>query len=143
MIVRATRILHPHGFALNEHEDIRVGAEYLVAGIRIGPLERNFLTFTGAVNAEVSLWPIEMFEVVSDKIPSSWRVAMNEVGESTYLKVDPEPWMRHDFWDEYWEGGWNEAHVEFRAEVDRMLVEEGRAPFYAAGGDDRGSDSPT
>jgi hypothetical protein len=130
VIVRPTRLLHPHGFEMDHHPDIHVGDEYLVAGIALTQDARGLRIFTGAVNAQVGIWPVEMFEVVSAHIPSSWRVAIEHTADYVFMQIDPEPWLRPGFWDDLWAEGFNEANLSFQDEIDRMLVEEGRAAFY-------------
>jgi len=115
---------------MEHHPDIHVGDEYLVAGIVLTRDDRSLRIFTGAVNGQVGLWPVEMFEVVSDHIPSSWRVAIEHTPDYVYMHIDPESWLRPGFWDEFLAEGFNEANLAFQDEIDRMLAEEGRTAFY-------------
>jgi hypothetical protein len=118
---------------MDHHEDMHVGDEYLVADIVLEPDARTLRIFTGAVNAEVSLWPVEMFEPVSDRIPSSWRTRIDASSGAVYMTIEPEPWLRPGFWDDFWAEGFNEANLQFRDEIDRMRIEEDLEPFYGGG----------
>src|SRR5262249_26108791 len=109
------------------------GDTYLVAGIVLTQEARMLRIFTGTVNSEVSLWPVEMFEVVSSHLPSTWRVAIEHTNDYVFVQVGPEAWLRPEFWDDLFAEGFNEANLQCRDEIDRMLEEEGRDHFYGGG----------
>lgn len=127
MIVRATRLLHPHGYELESHDLLRVGGEYLVLGIEVRPKGTDVRILDQVQpRLDSSTWPVEMFEVVSARIPTSWRVAIQVVQEKTYVYVEPEKWLRPGFFEDYYADPpvGTEAREQFREDVFQMMLEE-------------------
>jgi hypothetical protein len=73
---------------------------------------------------EAGLFQAEMFEVVSNVIPTTWRISL-ERDEDAYVKLGPEPFLREGFFDQYWGEGESRAIVdEFDDEVRKILHED-------------------
>jgi hypothetical protein len=127
MIVRPTRLLHPHGYELESHQRLRVGDEYLVLGIEIRP-KGTALRILDEVQPSLdsSLWPVEMFEIVSARIPTSWRVAIRIVQDKTFLYVEPEKWLAPGFFEDFYADPpiGKKAREQFREDVLQMMLEE-------------------
>ena len=123
MIVRVAKILQPDGTELEFHPAVRIGKDYLVVGLNIGPV-RRLLRIHDDYGGP-SLWPLEMFEVISPHIPSSWNAGIGSIDEATYLTVGPSVWARKSFWDEYFDDE-PRAVADYTNEVERMLTEDRR-----------------
>lgn len=120
MIVRVVKILQTDGTELEFHPAVCIGQSYLVVGFNIGPVNR--LLRIHDEYGGPSLWPLEMFEVISSRILSPWDANISSVDLATHLTVGPTVWARRSFWTEYFDDD-PDATAEYKSEVDRMLAE--------------------
>ncbi|MBO2454542.1 hypothetical protein J4573_46165 [Actinomadura barringtoniae] len=107
MIVRCVRILGTaSGKPLKEHPSIQVGAEYPVLEIIASHHGVKFRIFNPKIDHQHkivghALWGAGMFEIVSDRIPSSWTAKVHPNGS---LILSLPAWHGEEFWDEFFDG---------------------------------------
>jgi hypothetical protein len=72
-----------------------------------------------------ALWRSSMFELVSDAMPSNWRVALGGEDSPGYLRIGPTSWLREGFWDDIfdWSPGSEEAREDYSRELAIILAE--------------------
>jgi hypothetical protein len=125
LIVRAQTILHTNGLELEHHPAVRIGCEYLVVGIIVRPCG-NLLRIHDDYGGP-SVWPIEMFEVSTSRLPPGWEAHLRMLGNEYYLSIGPGTWLRSGFWDAF-DNDAKEAVAEYGREVDHMLRDENFTP---------------
>ena len=110
---------------------VRVGREYHVLAIHArgdsAVVDFMIVDDTGDQRLASSL----MFSVVSDRIPSCWRVRLREEGGVT---LAPEEWLEKGFWDKYYHDDFEagqRARETFRRMVEDMEAEDPRPPTDA------------
>ncbi|BEK91185.1 hypothetical protein NSK11_contig00198-0006 [Nocardia seriolae] len=98
MHIKCTKIISPiDGSSMDSHPSIRIGAEYPLLSVSIGPsrgLQLQILTDEGP-----SFWNGEMFETVSNDIPDGWILQLSEGS----LKIGPKEFLRPGFWESYFD----------------------------------------
>jgi len=105
MIVRVVKIVNPLGGAVAEHPSLRVGADYLVLDIYVNRRSQmiRVLDDEGGIPGT---WPIEMFEVRSPRLSSTWGAAIDHYEGGAALHLGPVPWLRPGFWPDYVDRAW-------------------------------------
>lgn len=127
MIVRATRLINVAGEEVPHIRGVTIGHDYLVLEIWVDPLLRK-IRILDEDGGSPSLWPLDMFEVVSPRISANWGAAIKTVDGRTYLDLAPVAWLRPGFWQDYFDRGWEGAIKEFDRAVAEMAAEEGLPP---------------
>ena len=118
------------------------GAEYVVLAVSATPRAADPLTFMvhrpdkGAW--DWAWWPIELFEVVSNTLPSNWIYSHDEYG----FDLMPAAWRRPGHWDDLdpseldsrphdvQQAAMRRAWADYLSERDKILKEAGRPPGY-------------
>lgn len=77
---------------------LEVGEEYFVSAIRI---LNNYVYYDIDFSSKFLLFPNRMFEVLSNTVPSIWRVKVFDEGE---ILIGPELFFEEYFYDNYSEG---------------------------------------
>lgn len=78
---------------------LKYGVEYHVVSIEIFTDESCFRIFTEEKSP--ALFDVKLFEIVSDHIPSNWRIHYDLEGQ--YFHLCPKSWAVDDFWVRYFD----------------------------------------
>lgn len=78
---------------------LKVGDVYQVLMILIEPT-RTMLRLVGGTPTP-ALFQLDMFEVASNIVPTTWVVSQLKPG---FLTLGPEQWVRPGFWEAYFDG---------------------------------------
>jgi hypothetical protein len=108
VIVRCVQIISPTtGRVVEDHPAVRVGREYLALEILVEHGEGRHRVLLRVLDEQRedlepygghSLWSAEMFETVSDRIPSCWA---SRLGDGR-LTMSPAAWQRSGFWEDFY-----------------------------------------
>jgi len=117
------------GDELITHPAIVVGEQYVVLTLYASP-KSDVMLRVYAVQPEFrdphpgppALWRSQMFELLSNTIPSNWRAAIDPTGS---VRLEPESWLRPGFWQDLdeWSPMSEAARREFETELQLMLSE--------------------
>ena len=127
MLVRCIQILEPpfrDGTPIATHPRIAVGETYLVLGIGADQYGVDYIVETDP-RERPGAWPVEMFQIVDGRIPSSWAVGLD--GE--ILRIWPRSWLAPGFWNakmdepETTREERRAAYAEYRRQVELMRQE--------------------
>lgn len=108
------------------YEDLTVGKEYIVLAIEFyDRVESTFSEFMGIFivyrlksdNGVVIPFPSNLFEITSNKLPSSW-VSYQRIKEE--YSILPKEWACDYFWDNYYNDN-NDAIQAFEREEQLIL----------------------
>lgn len=118
MIVRCVRLINEVTGEFEESSPwATVGKTYVVLAISMTPDQPVRFRLIGDDAGTPVLFDSRMFELVSDEIPSSWRVDLVADG---FVEMAPSSWLRQGFWDDYFDVD-PAARREFEAEATAML----------------------
>jgi len=98
MKVRCVGLLDSRGKPVERSAWAKLGSVYRVLSIWVEP-GQILLRLVGEEPAP-ALFEAEMFEVVSNAIPSAWVITMPKPG---CLSIGPARWSRPGFWEEYFD----------------------------------------
>lgn len=124
MIVRPTKIVDITGNEVASHPAVEIGRDYLVLSLSVSD-ERQNVRILSAHDGQPALWPLAMFELVSEKISRTWSASIRHIEGGSHLILAPVEWHRPDFWDDYWDRRWEGAGEAFDRAVAAMAAEEG------------------
>ena len=102
---------------------LTIGKEYLVLGIYVPFEEIPKFRLLGDDGATPALHDASQFEVVSNFLPSSWKIY---IGSQKLLSIEPESWLTPEFWEAYFNFD-PEARATFDKEHKRMVEEQAAA----------------
>lgn len=126
MRVRCIRLIETaganRGASLAEHPHLKVGDEFIVSAILFDPQASDpWKLGLQVINRRGSptWWPAEMFETVSNRIPSNWTIQLWDDGS---LHLAPDDWLQPGFWEACFDGEL-EAVAAYRRER-AVIVEE-------------------
>jgi hypothetical protein len=133
VIVRCNQIIDPLGAKVKEHPAISVGEQYVVLTVYASRADTSLRVYSVRPEARdphpgpPAQWSSEMFEVLSNDIPSNWRAEITETGA---IRLEPEPWLRPGFWQDLidWSPLSEAATIDYERELQVMLAEAGLAP---------------
>jgi hypothetical protein len=124
--VRCVRIISVTGDELTEHPNVTIGKEYIVFAIHFPQGHPQLVVQLDKDEERGTQWPVEMFEIVDNRIPPNWAVTIDpEDG----LIVGPSSWLRRGFWDDFHSSGparraeRRQAHEDYRRERAIVLGE--------------------
>lgn len=127
MRVRCVKVVNSRGDELADNSSIGRGREYTVLSIAGSPSSGVTFRIHGDDDRQPYIYRADMFEVVRSELPSTWRCAIGTPNAPGYVQLAPEPWLRPGFWDDYWDEQLPEAIDIFRAEAQKILLEDGAA----------------
>jgi hypothetical protein len=119
VIVRCVKIIRPGtSTVVSEHPGVRIGEEYPVLEVFAARPHVLFrLPDRSARRDEIDspgLWDADMFEIVSDRMPTCWVTALND----GRLTLAPQEWQRPGLWDDFFD------HLpDAVAEYDRLKAQ--------------------
>ena len=99
MKVRCIKLLDSRGLAAGRSAWVKIGSIYHVLSIWIEP-GRSKLRLIGE-EVTPALFELEMFEVVSSRIPPTWVAASPKPG---CLAFAPVEWSAPGFWESFFDG---------------------------------------
>lgn len=102
MRVRCIRLEKVAGEELAEHPAIAIGREYIVFAIHFPHGHAQFVVDKDNDEGRTTQWPVDIFEIVDDRIPSNWAVTIDH---EDGLIIGPRPWLRSRFWDDFQSSG--------------------------------------
>jgi hypothetical protein len=123
MKVRCERIFYPPtGQPRREvasHRSISIGEEYVVLSINADAHRGVTLQLVTRPNQNPSLWSADMFVVTDPRLPSNWRVQMEDG-----MNLAPAAWQEPSFWEGFWEADavTPEERRAIRASYERGLA---------------------
>ena len=62
--------------------------------------DKWLLRLVGDDPTGLALFRLEEFEIVTSKVPATWRIGWNKNG---FLTLSPEAWGRLGFWEQYYD----------------------------------------
>lgn len=100
---------------------LTIGKEYLVIALEINSEKRLFYRILNDdPRGDSALYESSQFKIVSDIIPSNWRVTQHEAGTITF---SPSAWRVLGFWEDFYEYN-PEAKKIYDKELKIILDEE-------------------
>jgi hypothetical protein len=106
---------------------LSVGAEYVVLAISVSRRGIDLLLLDD--QAQRPGWhPAGDFDLVSDSIPSNWKVQVGVGGSVDSLEIAPAAWLEPRFFVDYWgddPGAAKAADEIFQRELATILIESG------------------
>src|SRR4051812_6793245 len=115
MKVKCIQIFSSNSTVVDGSSWLKVGGIYHVLGILVGR-DRTRLRLVGEESLP-ALFELEMFEIVSSKIPRTWVIASPTSGS---LVVQPAAWMQTAFWEQFYDGN-REAAACFATERTKIV----------------------
>jgi hypothetical protein len=100
---------------------LKEGGEYIVLEIHIAQEGAKYRLFEGEGKSP-GMYPIHLFDIVSNKIPSSWITATGRT-RGFYLAITPERWTERGFWENYFNQD-PTAEKIFEEEKQKMFTED-------------------
>lgn len=112
------------GESVRRVRDMVVGQEYVVLTVTARPGGEISLRVNDSEHSP-RLWPSDLFETVSDRIPSCWtcEVRGDDILGDGIVELAPKAWQRPDFWLDYYDDV-PSAVAEFEAARALILAEE-------------------
>lgn len=96
MKVRCIRILGPDGAPQDKSPWLTIGAIYDVLTVELDRGGQWLVRVIGDARSEVALFPIESFEITSQRLPSSWVASFSSGG---FFQLAPPAWLSPEFWE--------------------------------------------
>jgi hypothetical protein len=70
-------------------------------------------------------WDAALFDLLSDYIPSTWRVQLGSATDPGFFQVGPRTFLRPGFFEDFWaDAASHEIREEFDREVELIMREE-------------------
>lgn len=102
------------------HACLTVGKEYVVLAIMASDTKGvRFLVLDDKLQ-QPGWHPASEFDLVSDEVPSNWRVEVGASGTPGYVRIAPGPWLEPSFFNDYWGDG-DVAAIAAQETFDREL----------------------
>jgi hypothetical protein len=98
MKVRCVKLLDSRDQPVDHSPWANLGAVYNVLSIWVEPGHTRYRIL--GEQSPPGLFSPDMFEIVSSVIPNTWRIGSPKPG---CLSLEPEPWMRPGFWEEFYD----------------------------------------
>jgi hypothetical protein len=90
--------LHGSGF-------LTLGAEYVVLSVEASPREGVRFRILDDYGSTPALHAAAEFDLVSDAVPSNWRVAVGVGGSAAAFELAPAAWLEPTFWIDFFGDG--------------------------------------
>lgn len=85
---------------------LTVGSEYVVLAVVVAEGAYHKLMLLDDRTSRPTLYSASHFDLVSDDVPSTWRVRIGgSTGSAGYLMIAPGPWLEPGFFEEFWGDG--------------------------------------
>ena len=84
---------------------LTVGAEYVVLAVEATPSEGVQFGILDDESSTPGLHNAAEFDLVSDHVPSNWRIAVGAGGSPAAFELAPEPWLEPRFWLDFFGDG--------------------------------------
>jgi hypothetical protein len=105
---------------------LTVGGGYVVLAINVEQSDRHDFMLLDDRTQRPGWYPSSDFDLVSDEVPSNWRIAVGGLGSANSLTVAPALWLEPGFLEDYWDDGGVAtvaAHGVFDRELQLILRE--------------------
>lgn len=100
---------------------LTVGAEYVVLAVEASPSEGVRFRILDDRGSTPGLHYAAEFDLVSDNVPSNWRIAVGVGGSSAAFELAPEPWLQPTYWVDFFGDG-DAATIAARDAFQRELA---------------------
>jgi hypothetical protein len=84
---------------------LTVGAEYVVLSVQASPRQGVHFRIVDDDGSSPGLYEAEKFDLVSDSVPSNWRIAVGVGGSAAAFELAPEAWLEPRFWLDFFGDG--------------------------------------
>lgn len=118
MKVRCVKLLDTRGNPQTHSAWLTLGKIYHVLSVVLGARGIWLLRLVGDTVPGVGLFPLQQFEIVSSRVPSSWIITWNSNG---VFELTTEAWNQPGFWERYFEH--DAAAIRVFEEQRKMIVE--------------------
>lgn len=105
---------------------LTVGAEYVVLSVEVSPREGVRFRIQSDDGLTPALHEAAEFDLVSDAVPSNWRIAVGAGGSTAAFELAPAEWLEPGFWSDFFGDGdvaAIAAHDVFRRECAVIVAE--------------------
>jgi len=103
------------------HGALDVGGEYVVLAITINKGFGHRFFVLDKFDSP-SWFSVEHFDLVSDEVPSNWRIKVGDnVGSATSLRIAPESWLAPGFLEDFFGDG-DTAALAAQSAFERELA---------------------
>ena len=119
------RYLGPDKTPPSQRPFLTYGAIYVVLAIEILKGNVDF-RIMGDDGTGPVLHRSTLFDLVSDEVPSNWRIRLGAGGSPGAVDIAPEPWLDDGFWEDYFSDGGVAAVAAqeiFRREAEKIISE--------------------
>lgn len=99
---------------------LTIGQDYVVVAIIATAGEYHHLMLLDDQTHQPTVYPSSHFDLVSDEVPSAWKVRVGGTGNPGHLMVAPQEWLEPGFFENYWGDG-GAATIAARAAFDREV----------------------
>lgn len=99
MKVRCTKLLTPDGTPQQSSPWLTLGAIYDVLTVEFDRNGLWLVRLIGDSANEVALFPIDAFEIVSNRLAPSWVASQTE----RFFQLAPEAWLDAQFWERFYD----------------------------------------
>ena len=84
---------------------LTVGAEYVVLSVEASARDGVRFRILGDSDSGPGLYDATEFDLVSDAVPSNWRIAVGVGGSAAAFELAPGPWLEPGFWTDFFGDG--------------------------------------
>jgi hypothetical protein len=120
MKVRCIKLVDSRGNMLEKSPWLTLGKVYDVLTVTFGTQQKWLLRLVGDGLNGVALFPLDQFEIVSQKIPAPWVVTWNSKGT---FEMTAEAWSQPEFWERFYDGD-PDARQTFERERAKIVGAE-------------------
>jgi hypothetical protein len=100
MKVRCIKLIDSRGNTLEKSPWLTLGKVYDVLTLTFGTQQKWLLRLVGDGLNGVALFPLDQFEIVSQKIPAPWIVTWNS---KEIFEMTTETWSQPGYWERYYD----------------------------------------
>lgn len=120
MKVRCTDLRDARGNPVVRSPWLTIGHSYHVLSVILDAEGVWSVRVKGDAEPGVGLFPLAHFEVVSERLPSTWKALWRDRG---VFELTPEAWSEPLFWERYFEHD-AEARTVFEREASKIIRED-------------------
>ena len=118
MKVRCTKLISTTGKPQEQSSSLTLGRVYHVLAVSLDTNGDWRLRLVSDSEMRPALFRFKQFEVISDKIPSTWIVSWNENG---FFQLTPHAWDQPGFWEKYYDR--DPEAIQIFEEEKRKIIE--------------------
>ena len=126
MRVKCSEIINEHTKQIQASSHwLTLGKEYLVLSMEICDNEISYLLIDDSNNGVPGLHYASQFEVMSNKIPTNWKI---NPGTLNIFTLGPQAWEEDEFWERCYDGDLDAIKV-FKREATIIMNEEDNGSY--------------